>query len=150
MMATAAALLLLAATPLAAAAAAAADGGSSAAASQLPPQCQLADGGYPPLINVTFLGPARAVQAGEEGLHASRGDAGIVQTAALHVCGRGASPCKPTLLLLGSTHSFSVAVLNCSASHSVINTHLPRPPQVALTGRTTALAMPRPASRRWR
>lgn len=62
MMAGAAALLLLfAATPLAAAAA---NGGSSAAASQLPPQCQLADGGYPPISNVTFLGPSLAVQAG--------------------------------------------------------------------------------------
>lgn len=65
MMAGAAALLLLfAATPLAAAAA---NGGSSAAASQLPPQCQMADGGYPPISNVTFLGPSLAVQAGEGG-----------------------------------------------------------------------------------
>lgn len=74
----------------------------------------------------------------------SRRDAGIVQAAALHVFGRGA---KTMPLLLGDTHPFSVAVLQCSLSHSV--THLPRPPQVALSGRTTVSAMPRPASRRW-
>ncbi|PRW51180.1 aminoacrylate hydrolase [Chlorella sorokiniana] len=60
----AAALLLLAvATPLTAAAADD-SGGSAGAASQLPPQCQLDDGSYPPHTNLTFLGPARAIQAG--------------------------------------------------------------------------------------
>ena len=53
--------------------------GAAGAASQVPPQCRLDDGTDPPLINVTFLGPARSVQAGEPALQQSEGGAGGMQ-----------------------------------------------------------------------